>query len=368
MVYTGGVTAGFIQHAVVWLFLCSLAACNSTSGGAKDGDSGVEEEENAWADDGGWLDADPGPAGDDAQEEDGPVDDGVDGAESEPDAFSDDAGEADGDGGDAPADGDGARPEFLVLTINLKHPLTGLDEAHQRLQMVADLINARQPDVVALQEVIKPDNEPSFAEQLATLTGYGWHWEFAYNVPMLFDEGLGVLSRWPVLWHESRELPHLDLVLFTRRVLGARVAWAHGEIQLFCTHMTTDSDEGKKADQALTIFQFIAEHPTPLPGFLAGDMNAEPDTLAMRFFRGEAEHQAVTSDLIDSWLVANPGDPGYTMESYNPHKRIDYIYLVPGSEVSAEPLDCELVFTEPVGGVYASDHLGILCRFALSTP
>jgi endonuclease/exonuclease/phosphatase family metal-dependent hydrolase len=94
-------------------------------------------------------------------------------------------------------------------------------------------------------------------------------------------------------------------------------------------------------------------------------MNSEPGNLAMRFFRGEAEHEGMTGNLIDSWMAANPGEDGFTMSSSNPEKRIDYIYLVPGSEKPAEVVSCELMFSEPVGGLYASDHLGVLCEFSL---
>jgi len=308
-------------------------------------------------------------------EPDGVVEDAIDAGE-EPEA-GDDAGES-GDGDDyddgdtveepdaGAADGDGGEPaRFSVLTINLKHPLTGIDEALERLQIVAGVINDRQPDVVALQEVINDTDQPSFAEQLGTLTGYEWIWEYTFTVPTLFDEGLGILSRWPVAWSDSAELRHLDLVIFRRRVLGARVQSPYGEIRFFCTHMTTDSDETVKADQAADVYQFLQDNPSTMAGFLAGDLNAEPDTLAMRFFRGEASHESLTGNLVDSWMTANPGDEGFTMSSSNPEKRIDYIYLVPGSERSADVGSCELMFTEQVGGLYASDHLGVFCEYTL---
>ena len=99
-------------HWVLGILVLAAAAC---SDGAN-GDPGTDR-----AEDGGYGDGDEG---------------------EDPDAGGD-------DGGDQ---GEPAR--FVVLTINLKHPITGIDEAHQRLQIVADVINDRQPDVVALQEVI----------------------------------------------------------------------------------------------------------------------------------------------------------------------------------------------------------------------
>jgi endonuclease/exonuclease/phosphatase family metal-dependent hydrolase len=357
-----------------WLLAVLLvfaAACSDETKNDGEPDAGREDAADALdaGDDAGAADIgdpgtdgaeDGGDPGTDRAEDAGDYDDAGDGdVGEEPDAGGDDGGEAD-------ASGDPGEPaKFSVLTINLKHPLTGIDEALQRLQIVADAVNDRKPDVVALQEVIKDTDQPSFAEQLGTLAGYEWIWEYTFTVPTLFEEGLGILSRWPIVWSDSAELRHLDLVIFRRRVLGARVQSPYGEIRFFCTHMTTDSDETVKADQAADVYQFIQANPSTLAGFLAGDLNAEPDTLAMRFFRGEASHEGLTGDLVDSWMTANPGDDGFTMSSSNPEKRIDYIYLVPGSEKSAEVVSCELMFTEQVGGLYASDHLGVLCEFSL---
>ena len=337
-------------HWVLGIFLLAVAACSDGANGDGEPDAGIEDAVDA-----GDAGEEPDVMGEDAGfDHDNDHDYDYDYDHDHDHDYDYD------DGGDE----GGETAKFVVLTINLKHPLTGMDEAVQRLQIVADAINERQPDVVALQEVIKDGTEPSFAEQLAGLTGYEWIWEKSYFVG-LFDEGLGIISRWPIVWSDSAELPHVDWLLFHRRVLGARVQSPHGEIQLFCTHMTTDSNETVEADQALAVYEFMQANPSPLAGFLAGDMNSEPNNLAMRFLRGEAEHEGVTGNLIDAWMTANPNDNGFTYKSTELEKRIDYIYLVPGSEKSADVVSCELMFTEQVGGLYASDHLGVLCEYSL---
>ena len=355
-------------HALLLAVSAAVLSCGSGSSSEGDADAGLPDGDDAAEPDfteAGDMPGTDGDVSEDEGEDDVPPDPAAD-----PDAFDSADDLLPEDGTDMPADSDAAdAPDapatFLVLTINLKHPLLGLEDARVRLQIVADAINGRQPDMVALQEVIKPDGEASFVEQLGGLTGYEWFWEFTYRVPLSYDEGIGVLSRWPIVWHDSRELPHLDLVIFRRRVLGTRLATPHGDVQMFCSHMTTDSDPTKEADQALAVFQFITDNPSPLPGFFAGDLNAEPDTLAMRFFRGEAEHEGVTGNLTDAWMTINPDDPGYTMSSSDPTRRIDYIYMIPGTEQTAEVVSCELMFTEPVGGRHASDHIGVLCLFSL---
>jgi len=278
---------------------------------------------------------------------------------------ADDDDDIDDDNDDDSGDDDDAGPAGLaILTVNLQHPLfTGMN-VEERTQIVADLINAEQPDLVALQEVIQNLTWPNRAEVLAELTGCEWIWERTYNV-ILFEEGIAVLARGSIGWSDATDLPHPDLSMFERRVLGVTAETEEGTATLYVTHMTTADNETEKADQALTIWEFIAETlPPGGPVFFAGDLNAEPDSLAMRFLRGETEYEGVAGDFADAWIAANGDDPGYTYPSHNPKRRIDYIYQVPGE--AGEPpavAGCERVLTEPVDGIRASDHVGVLCRF-----
>jgi len=378
LVYDGYMRIAYCIPLAVLLLMsgCSGAGSQEDAGLDAAGDADASGFEDGAADGDGLPDAHDGgdpdngdrPSdGDQGMPADGDLGaDGDQGMQFDGDGGMDAGDAADLDGGtDGGADGGDADKSFSVLTINLKHPLTGMETAQARLAQVAEAINDREPDVVALQEVIKDGEDPDFAEQLGSLTGYNHHWEHTFDVPLSFSEGIGILSRWPILATDSAELPHLDLVIFRRKVLGARVDSPHGEIWLFCSHMTTSSDETEKADQALAVYQFIEANPSALPGFMAGDLNAEPDTLAMRFLRGEAGHEGQTGDLIDAWPAANPGQDGFTIPSGNPDRRIDYIYIVGGQESTAAAESCELMFEEPVDGEYASDHLGILCIFRL---
>lgn len=309
------------------LLLALLAVVSCSSGGSDDDDSG-------------------GDVDDDTGDDDDTVDDDDD---------DDDTGDDDDD--------DAGPAGLAVLTINLQHPLlTGLD-VEGRTQIVADLINAELPDLVALQEVTQNLTFANRAEVLAELTGYEWIWIRAYNA-VLFEEGIAVLARGTIGWSDDTDLPHPDLSLFERRVLGVSAETEEGTATVYVTHMTTADNQTEKADQALTIWDFIAETLPGGPVFFAGDLNADPDTLAMRFLRGEAEYEGVSGDFIDAWIAANGNDLGYTHPAKNPKKRIDYIYQVPGE--AGEPLvvaSCERVLTEAVDGLWASDHLGVLCRF-----
>jgi endonuclease/exonuclease/phosphatase family metal-dependent hydrolase len=87
-------------------------------------------------------------------------------------------------------------------------------------------------------------------------------------------------------------------------------------------------------------------------------MNAEPDSLAMQFLRGDAAHQDQTGALADAWLAVNGDEPGYTSSSQEPHHRIDYLYASANVEIIA----CQIILDEPVGELFASDHFGVLCE------
>jgi endonuclease/exonuclease/phosphatase family metal-dependent hydrolase len=92
-------------------------------------------------------------------------------------------------------------------------------------------------------------------------------------------------------------------------------------------------------------------------------MNSVPDTLPMRFLRGETPYQGATGDLSDAWKTMNPKDPGFTDPSSGPQDRIDYIYVIPGPTGAPKVQSCRLVLDKPVNGIYASDHIGVLCTF-----
>ena len=71
----------------------------------------------------------------------------------------------------------------------------------------------------------------------------------------------------------------------------------------------------------------------------------------------------------DAWAITHPDEPGYTFSMRNPlrspvweeNRRIDYIFVRGGHKGSTLRIAaCELIFDEPVGGVWASDHFGVM--------
>lgn len=269
-----------------------------------------------------------------------------------------------GDGGGADAVAADAAPRTIdVLTINLKTPFPSDTTFGMRTQLVADLILAEQPDVVALQEVTESGSMTNRGEALAQLTGYAFAWHQTHDF-VVSKEGIGILARGTITWHGGHDLPHTEFGLLHRAVLGARVMTEGGPIELYATHLTVAGSTTDRADQAAEALAFArAQHTPGVPAYLAGDLNATPDELAMLVLRGEASHDGTTGDLVDAWPQAMT-TPGYTIPSDAPERRIDYIYALPDGGTATT---CATVLAQPVDGIRASDHLGVLCRFAVAS-
>ncbi len=256
-------------------------------------------------------------------------------------------------------DGSPTGTSIRVLTINLKTALPSDATADQRIAMVAAMIEAEQPDVVALQEITQSGSMTNRAEVLGSMTGYAWEWRMTHEL-LVGQEGIGVMTRGQIAWHDDDELSHTELGALHRGVIGARVMIEGRAIELFATHLTVAGSTEDRADQAVEALGFArAAHQAGVPAFLAGDLNAEDGELAMKGLRGEASHDGATGDLIDAWSQAETA-AGFTIPSDDPDRRIDYIYAFPGSGTASA---CKTVLGTPSGGVRASDHLGVLCTF-----
>jgi endonuclease/exonuclease/phosphatase family metal-dependent hydrolase len=105
---------------------------------------------------------------------------------------------------------------------------------------------------------------------------------------------------------------------------------------------------------------------------LAGDLDATPDASSIRFLRGRQALEGTSVSYWDAWETANPGDAGHTFTPRNPlvmeesdvtreePRRIDYVFVRAGARgPTLDVADCRLIFDEPVGGVWASDHFGV---------
>jgi endonuclease/exonuclease/phosphatase family metal-dependent hydrolase len=108
-----------------------------------------------------------------------------------------------------------------------------------------------------------------------------------------------------------------------------------------------------------------------------GDLDAPPDAASMRFWRGRQSLEGVSVCYQDAWETLHPTDPGYTFDARNPlvragevatavSRRIDSVLVRSGIHgPTLQVTSCARVLDEPVGGVWASDHSGVVADLAL---
>lgn len=113
---------------------------------------------------------------------------------------------------------------------------------------------------------------------------------------------------------------------------------------------------------------------------LAGDFDAYPDAASVPFWRGRQSLGGMSVAYRNAWEAIHPDDPGHTFTPSNPlvpsrsnpmvvdgervlevGRRIDHIMVRCGHHgPTLEVVACERVFDEPVDGVWASDHFGLV--------
>ena len=132
--------------------------------------------------------------------------------------------------------------------------------------------------------------------------------------------------------------------------------------------------EAERELQALAVVRRIEELVADDPAHVdvGGDFNATPDTSSMWFWTGRKSLDGTSTAYRDCWESVHGADPGWTIDPGNPlthleerdanrGRRIDYLLVRCGDHgPSLRIADCRRVFDEPVGGVMASDHYGVV--------
>ena len=244
-----------------------------------------------------------------------------------------------------------------VLTYNV---LGGRNTDGARdLTRLADVINALDPDVVALQEVDRHTGRLDGVDlpgELALLTGM----DFAFGRAMYYDGGEygeAILSRFPIVDVTNHALPHQE-ASEPRAALATTIQIPASEqtfvfIGTHLDHLRSPTDRIMQA----TELNAILRHYTNQPVLLVGDLNAEPGSEPMRI---------LTDRWTDAWTEAG----GFTIPSDAPRKRIDYILYRPNDRWSVvttyRGIDVQEADTAWRALLnVASDHLPLMAEFEL---
>ncbi len=236
-----------------------------------------------------------------------------------------------------------------VLCYNIHHG-KGMD-GRIDLPRIAEVIRKQRPDLVALQEVdvgVERSGRVHQLRRLGELTGMASR----FGPTQDHQGGLcgnGVLSRLPILDVVIHPLPYTpwsrEHPTYPRGLIAITVKGPNGKpLRFISTHFQHNVAEDRLA-QARRINELFAAEGDDLPGILAGDLNALPDSEPM-------------TELHRLWTNTMNTPAAPSAPSPEPHSRIDYILYRPAG--SMKRLSCEVI-----DETKASDHLPVLSVFEL---
>jgi endonuclease/exonuclease/phosphatase family metal-dependent hydrolase len=252
----------------------------------------------------------------------------------------------------------------------------------RRVEVINRELRRLDPDLVALQEVVQTPRRRQLDRLLDGLDLHGAHQaDIQTYLPPHADRygGSAVATRWP---HQVAEVVDLRLpgaadvpwatLAVTVQVpdegellfIGATAAWRLGA-------------ESARERQAIAITDLDARHRRDLPTIIAGDFNAASDAASIRYLTGRQSLQGRSVHYHDAWTIAGDG-PGDTWTIDNPNarsgidqiirqpdhrRRIDYVFI--GSweahpKAHARVQAAKLAFDQPIDGIWASDHFGVV--------
>lgn len=245
-----------------------------------------------------------------------------------------------------------------LLSYNIRFGGGGRERA------LAETIKAAEPDLVVFQEATRPH----VIERLASDTGFPF-WAARPN------HSIGFLSREQVAYHEW----HYPA--------GARHSFleivpAGSEVRVFGLHLSARFsrwDERRRWREIRSLLEGIKRHQD---GFhvLVGDFNtlAPGEVLELnrlpawiraliwisgRKLQRETIQYVLDASYIDAFRTLHPDDLGYTFPTWDPHVRLDYVF-VPKS-FRERLVRCEVI-TEPKERVRAaSDHCPLVAELKL---
>ena len=215
------------------------------------------------------------------------------------------------------------------------------------MQQIGEYIASEAPDIVAIQECdwatkrkrAPHQNGVRFVNELAYYSGmfgiYGKSINYAGGY-----YGIGLLSKYPILSYERVLLPN-DGKTEQRSMLIADIELPDGRVITFVnTHLEVKTAK-MRIEQVKFIKKYLKKRKNQL--FLAGDMNATPDSEEMGMLRKN------WTDLTNKV---------FTYHTSKPEIKIDYIYSKPGKNV-------ELLNTAVKEDVKLSDHFPVISTIVL---
>ena len=273
--------------------------------------------------------------------------------------------------------------ELLILTVNLHtYQETQQDE---KLNLIADLIAKMDVDFIAFQEcaqnkssvlkegIIKEDNmalliSEKIKERHGLAYNYSWGWaHYGWDV---WEEGVAVLSKHPLVESEDRYISFYTGTsnLNSRKAIYASYQTPLGNVNFFSahTHWRTSATDEQHNNQVNNIKSMATEKEALTSGavtFVCGDFNVNPtsDYPWSEGYNTMVKNGDYSDTFLEVYPTANnkPAQSSYNTISGDFPGRIDYIFMKKNSKYKVQ--DSQIVFTSSVVGK-VSDHYGVLTK------
>ena len=269
-----------------------------------------------------------------------------------------------------------ALPPLRLVTFNLLHggASSGLfgngQELEIRLETAAAEIESLGADVIGLQEASQSWGRGNVAARLAARLGF--HYAHAPATERVFGnaiidwlivrlinfrEGPAIVSRFPIVTSHVYDLPRCEKFLDPRVLLGAEILTPWGRINVYSTHTSRFSCQAER------VAEIVAENRRSTPSIVMGDFNSVEGSPAIVQLTRSA-------GFVDVFRAANPAEPGHTVwqrvdsPASTVFRRVDYLFLVPGSEFPGRVQSSRVVLNSPRrlkdgNALWPSDHYGV---------
>jgi endonuclease/exonuclease/phosphatase family metal-dependent hydrolase len=258
-----------------------------------------------------------------------------------------------------------------VVTLNVLGPAN--PDWQRRSRLIAATLAELAPDIVALQEVP--------ARRIADTSALLGPEYTVHPFSRTADDGIGGILACRTEADVVAELDqrHGLSPLPWSATLLVRCSTPIGPV-LVAHHKPSwqFGAEVEREQQALAAVRHLEERASDVGHVVVlGDFDATPDASSLQFWRGRRSLNGVSACYQDAWETLHGDDAGHTFSARNPlvlagevatavSRRIDYILVRSGDHgPTVQVRDCRLVLDQPVDGVWASDHFGVLADLSL---
>ena len=282
--------------------------------------------------------------------------------------------------------------EYLILTLNL-HTYQESNQ-YEKFNTIVELIAKMDVDFITFQEcaqhrsstivngIIRKDNmaliiTDKLKEKFDKEYSYVWDWaHYGWNV---WEEGVAVLSKHPLVESDSR---YISTNVSTSNITSRKTIYASyqmqsksgvqiGKINFFSVHnhWRTSETDNEQNNQITNIQNMVTEKDSLNPSivsFVCGDFNVNP-TSSYPWSEGYF-NMINNNEYIDSFLEiysdANdiPAKSIYNTIGGTYPGRIDYIFMQ--NKPNVKIIDSQIIFNNDVVES-VSDHNGVLTKISL---